>query len=188
MIKPALPFFFLLAAAATAQPRVFKVDPMGSEVSFELGATLHSVKGIFKVQNGSIDFDAAASKISGIVIVSAGTGDTGDDGRDDKMKKEVLDVSRFTEISFAPASFTGTLAPAGDSSIQVSGKFTLHGTPHDLTVPMQVHIEGSRLTAKTTFSVPFVKWGLKDPSNFMIKVKKEVEVHLTLTGVVIQPL
>jgi hypothetical protein len=47
---------------------------------------------------------------------------------------------------------------------------------------MQIHIEGTSLTAKTHFTVPYVKWGLKDPSIFILKVAKEVDIDLTLAG------
>jgi len=49
-------------------------------------------------------------------------------------------------------------------------------------VPMQIHIQDATCTAKTHFIVPYVKWGLKDPSVFILKVAKEVEIDLTLTG------
>jgi polyisoprenoid-binding protein YceI len=98
------------------------------------------------------------------------------------MNKDVLDVEHYSEITFAPQKFDGAIAPTGDSTIQVSGTFTLHGTPHDLTVPMQIHIDAGNLTAKTHFAVPYVKWGLKDPSVFILKVAKEVDIDLTLTG------
>jgi len=81
-----------------------------------------------------------------------------------------------------PQSYQGTLAATGDSTIQVTGIFTLHGTPHDLTVPVQVHIEGTNCTVKAHFSVPYVKWGLKDPSIFVLKVAKDVDIELTLVG------
>jgi polyisoprenoid-binding protein YceI len=98
------------------------------------------------------------------------------------MNSDVLDVARFSEISFAPRSYQGTVAASGDSTIQVTGVFTLHGTPHELTVPMQIHIDGAALTARTHFTVPYVQWGLKDPSIFVLKVAKVVDIDLTLAG------
>ena len=98
------------------------------------------------------------------------------------MNGEVLDVSRFTEITFAPRSYQGAIAPSGDSNIQVSGIFTLHGASHDITAPMQIHIDGTNMTAKGQFTIPYVKWGLKDPSIFILKVAKEVNIDLTLNG------
>ena len=40
----------------------------------------------------------------------------------------------------------------------------------------------SNLSAKGHFTVPYVKWGLKDPSIFVLKVAKEVEIDLALNG------
>jgi hypothetical protein len=51
-----------------------------------------------------------------------------------------------------------------------------------MTVPMQIHIDGATLSAKTHFTIPYVKWGLKDPSIFILKVAKEVDIDLTLVG------
>ena len=171
-----------LVPVALAQHQTFTVTPDSSEVAFTLGASDKPVHGTFHVQSGSIDFARAAPRISGSVVVAAGSGSSGNDSRDKKMTKDVLDASHFAEVSFAPRSYQGTVAPSGDSSIQVTGVFTLHGTPHDLTVPMQIHIDGEKLTAKTHFSVPFVQWGLKDPSFFVLKVEKNVGIDLTLTG------
>jgi polyisoprenoid-binding protein YceI len=98
------------------------------------------------------------------------------------MSKDVLDAASFAEISFVPRSYQGTIAATGDSSIQVTGTFTLHGTQHELTVPMQLHFAGSTLTTRTHFSIPYVQWGLKDPSFMMFKVAKEVGIDLNLTG------
>jgi polyisoprenoid-binding protein YceI len=91
-------------------------------------------------------------------------------------------VAHYADVSFVPRSFQGAISPSGDSTLQVTGVFTLHGTPHDLTVPMQIRIEGTSLTAKTHFVVPYVQWGLKDPSIFILKVAKEVDIDLTLAG------
>ena len=173
---------FALVPGAFAQRQAFTVTPDASQVSFFLGGSDHGTRGTFHVQSGTVDFDRSAPRMSGMIVVAAGSGDTGNKSRDHKMTTEVLDAAQFAQVTFAPQSYQGTLAASGDSTIQVTGVFTLHGTPHDLTVPMQIHIEGSSLTAKTHFTVPYVKWGLKDPSIFILKVAKQVDIDLTLTG------
>jgi len=170
----------LVAANALAQHRTFTLTPDSSDVAFTLGGSDHKTHGSFHVKEGSIDFDR--STISGAVDVAAGSGNSGNQSRDKKMTTEVLDAAHFADITFVPHSYQGTVAPSGDSTIQVTGTFTLHGTPHEITVPMQIHIDGSGCTAKTHFTVPYVQWGLKDPSIFILKVAKEVDVDLTLVG------
>jgi polyisoprenoid-binding protein YceI len=180
LLVVALPLAF--SSSVLAQHQTFTVSPETSDVSFTLGGSAHETHGSFHVQNGAIDFDPANQKLSGSVVVAAGSGKTGNDSRDKKMTNEVLDAPRFADVSFVPQSYQGTIATAGDSTIQVTGTLTLHGAPHDLTVPMQIHIDGANCTAKTHFIVPYVKWGLKDPSVFILKVAKEVDVNLTLVG------
>jgi polyisoprenoid-binding protein YceI len=171
----------LLPSVAFAQHQTFIVNPDASQVAFSLTGS-HAVNGTFHVSSGTIEFDRTAAKISGSVIVAAGSGNSGEGGRDKKMNSDVLDVAHYAEVSFVPQSYQGAIAASGDSTIQVTGVFTLHGTPHDLTVPMQIHIDGSSLTTQTHFTVPYVKWGLKDPSIFILKVAKEVGIDLKLTG------
>lgn len=175
---------FSFPTLAFAQPHTFTVNPNASSVAFALTGTGHEVHGTFHVQSGTINFDTGSLAMSGSVVVSAASGDSGDNGRDKKMHNDVLDVEHFADVTFQPQSYQGTLAPSGDSTIQVSGVFTLHGTPHDITVPMQVHIDGTNLAATGTFIVPYVKWGLKDPSVFILKVAKEVHIDLKLAGVI----
>lgn len=172
----------LIASPGLAQRQTLTVRPESSDISFTLGGSDHETHGTFHVQGGSIDFDRTAPKLSGSVVVAAGSGKTGNDSRDKKMTNVVLDAPHFAEVSFAPHSYQGTITPAGDSTIQVTGTLTLHGTPHELTVPMQIHIDGANCTAKTHFVVPYVQWGLKDPSFFVFKVAKEVYVNLTVVG------
>lgn len=175
-----LPLAFL--PAAFAQHQTFTVSPSNSQVTFFLAGADHGTHGTFQVQSGMVDFDRTLPRISGSIVVSAASGATGNKSRDHKMLTEVLDATHFADITFAPQSYQGTILASGDSNIQVTGIFTLHGTPHTITVPMQVHIEGPTCTAKTRFTVPYVKWGLKDPSIFILKVAKEVDVDLTLVG------
>ena len=81
-------------------------------------------------------------------------------------------------LSFAPKAYTGIVASSGDYSIQVTGVFTLLGTSHDLTISMQIHIDGSKEIIKGRFVVPYVQWGLKNPS-FLIG-KAEIALRSNL--------
>ncbi len=172
----------ILAPAALAQHQTFAVNPDASEVKITLKTTHELVNGTFHVQSGSIEFDHSTPKMSGSVVVLAGSGKTGNDSRDKKMNKDILKVDQYTTVSFAPKTYTGTIAPSGDSIIQVSGVFTLLGNPHDLTIPMQIHMDGSKATARAQFVVPYVQWGLKNPSFMFWKADNDVAMDLNLVG------
>jgi polyisoprenoid-binding protein YceI len=177
-----LAFAVILAPAALAQHQTFAVNPDASEVKIKLNTTHEVVSGTFHIQSGSIEFDRSASHISGIVIVAAGSGKTGNDSRDKKMNKDILKVDEYATVSFAPKTYTGTIASSGDSTIQVSGVFTLLGIPHDLTIPMQIHMDGSKATARAHFIIPYVQWGLKNPSFMFWKAENDVAIDLNLVG------
>ena len=172
----------MLAPAALAQHQAFAVNPEASEVKMKLNTTHEVVNGTFHIQSGSINFDRTASLISGMVIVAAGSGKTGNDSRDKKMNKDILKVDQFATVSFTPKAYSGTIAASGDSTIQVSGVFTLLGTPHDLTIPMLIHMDGMKAMAKAQFVVPYVQWGLKNPSFLIWKAENDVTIDLNLVG------
>jgi polyisoprenoid-binding protein YceI len=177
---------FLLALLgipiAFAQGKTLTVMPDRSEVLFSLGDVLHSVHGTFHVESGSVQFGLNSPQVSGSVVVAAGSGKSGNDTRDHRMSADVLNAPQFAEATFNPKHMSGSISATGDSTVQVDGILTLHGTPHDLTVPMQIHIEGENCTAKTHFTIPYVKWGLKDPSTFLLRISKEVNMDITLVG------
>ena len=172
----------ILAPAALAQHQTFVVNPDASEVKMTLNTTHEVVNGTFHIQSGSIEFDRSTPKMSGSVVVLAGSGKTGNDSRDKKMNKDILKVEHYATVSFEPKTYTGTIAPSGESTIQATGIFTLLGTPHEITIPMLVHLEGTTATAKTHFVVPYVQWGLKNPSFMIWKADKDVAIDLFLVG------
>jgi hypothetical protein len=172
----------ILATAALAQRQTFAVNPDASEVKMTLNTTHEVVNGTFHIKSGSIEFDRGASRISGSVVVLAGSGKTGNDSRDKKMNKDILKVDQYTTVSFAPKTYTGTIASSGDSTIQVSGAFTLLGNPHDMTIPMQIHMDRSKATARAHFIIPYVQWGLKNPSFMFWKAENDVAIDLNLVG------
>jgi Tfp pilus assembly protein PilE len=170
----------ILASAALAQHQTFVVNPDASEVKMALNTTHQVVNGTFHVQSGSIEFDRSTPKMSGSVVVLAGSGKTGNDSRDKKMNKDILKVEQYATVSFEPKTYNGTLAASGDSNLQVTGIFTLLGTPHEITVPLVVHLECDHATAKAHFVVPYVQWGLKNPSFLIWKAENDVAIDLNL--------
>jgi polyisoprenoid-binding protein YceI len=172
----------LLVPVALAQQQTFVANPDASEVKITLKTTHEVVNGTFHIQSGSLEFDRSAAKMSGSVVVLAGSGKTGNGSRDKKMNKDILEVEQHATVSFEPNSYADAIAPSGDSTIQVSGIFTLLGTPHEITIPILVHLEGASATAKAHFVVPYIQWGLKDPSFLFWKADKDVAIDLFLTG------
>jgi polyisoprenoid-binding protein YceI len=177
-----VPYICPVLADVGSQHQTFIVNPDASEVRMMLITTHETVNGTFHIQSGSIEFDRGSAAMSGSLVVLAASGKTGNDSRDKKMDKDILKVDQFATVSFAPKSYTGAIATSGDSTIQISGVFTLLGSPHDLTIPVEIHIDGASATAKAKFVVPYVQWGLKNPSFLIWKAQNDVAIDLNLTG------
>lgn len=174
----------VLVPAMSAQRQTFTVNPDTSEVKMTLNTTHEVVNGTFHVQSGSVEFDRGDSKMSGAITVAAGSGKTGNGSRDKKMNKDILKVEQYATISFEPKSYMGAIAASGDSNVQVTGTFTLLGTPHEITVPIAVHLDGTSATAKGHFVLPYVQLGLKNPSFLIWKAENDVAINLNLVGTI----
>jgi polyisoprenoid-binding protein YceI len=172
----------LLAPSALAQRQTFVVNPDASEVKMTLNTTHELVVGTFHLRSGSIEFDRSNHSISGSVVVLAGSGKTGNNSRDKKMYRDVLEVEQHATVWFEPKTYSGAIAPSGDSNISVTGIFTLLGIPHEITIPILVHLEGTSATASAHFVVPYVQWGLKNPSFLIWKADNDVAIDLALKG------
>ena len=166
-----------VCAAARGQEIVLNPDPAHTTVQFKLSATLHTVHGSFKLKHGAVRFNPATGKISGEVVVDAASGDSGSDGRDRRMHREILESAQYPEIVFTPDRVDGAVAPQGASQIQVHGVFRIHGATHEITLPVQVRMNNGQASAKTSFSIPYVQWGIKNPSTTFLHVGDKVEIE-----------
>lgn len=173
-----------LAGTALAQQERLSVDPATSQVHFTLVDPLHTVHGTFKIQQGGISFNRADGSMQGGIAVDAASGTSGDSSRDKKMTLNQMEAPKFSTVTFMPQHFSGRLASSGDSIINIDGTFTLLGKPHWITVPMKVHIQGSVFAATGSFTVPYVQWGMKDPSLLVLRVAKQVVVDLDISGTI----
>lgn len=173
----------VFGTAALAQEH-FQVDPASSQIHFQLGATGHAVEGTFRVTSGDFTLDPQSGAMSGTVTVDAASGNSDNKGRDKKMTNDQLKAQTFPSVTFAPAKFSGQVKDGGDSTGQVDGTFTLLGQAHPITVPMTVHRDADQFSATGSFTIPYVSWGVKDPSVIFLKVAKEVKIDLKLAGTV----
>lgn len=177
----------LCGTAVSAQqiaPReiTFIPNAADSSVSFSLDATLHTVHGTFALKKSAVHFSPGNNRIDGEIVLDATSAKTGIEGRDEKMHKDVLESARYPEISFRPDRIEGALAMDGESKIQIHGVFTIHGVAHEMTVPTKVEITPQHWQATSHFEVPYVQWGMKNPSNFFLHVKDSVQIEVKLAG------
>jgi polyisoprenoid-binding protein YceI len=170
----------LLCASAPApgQEIALDLDPARTTVQFTLSGTLHTVHGSFKLKRGAIRFDPATGKIGGEAVVDATSGESDSDGRDSRMHTNILESARYPEIVFTPDRVEGTVARQGASQIEVHGMFRIHGAEHEIMLPVQVTMDDGRATAKIHFTIPYVKWGLKNPSTLFLRVSDKVDIDI----------
>jgi polyisoprenoid-binding protein YceI len=159
-----------------------QLDPGKSVANISLTGNFHTVEGSFALKHGAIRYDPSTGQASGEIVFDAASGKTGNDGRDKKMHNDVLESARFPEISFRPDHTEGALANSGDSTLQVHGTFAIHGTDHEITIPVEIHLQGNTWTANAAFQVPYTKWGMKNPSVLFLRVNSFVDVHFHAAG------
>jgi len=170
------------ASQTLAGGLVLDLDPAQSQMRWSLGSTVHTVHGTFALKKGSFQLEPGSGKASGQIVVDATSGNSGNDSRDKKMHKEVLESAHHGEIVFRPNRVEGRISDQGTCNLQVHGVFVLLGKEHELTVPVQAELAADHWTGNAKFGVPFIDWGLKNPSNFLLKVDHVVEVELELKG------
>ena len=163
-------------------PVEIEINPAKSTVLFSLGAVLHTVHGTFRVKGGSVRFDTASGQASGQISVDVKSGETGDSARDRQMHENVLESNRFPDAVFSPDHIKGRIASSGDSQVEMHGSLRIHGEEHDLTIPAKVTVQNDRATARAKFAVPYVAWGMKDPSNLVLRVDKTVNVEVVVSA------
>ena len=170
-------------SAYAQSPKVLlQFSPAQTKIDFTLGDILHTVHGSFSLKRGDVEYDLASKSVRGQLVVDSTTGQSGNRTRDRKMHREILESERYPEIIFRPDKVEGLVARAGTSTVQVHGIFTIHGTDHEFTMPVRVEMLPDHWTANAHFTVPYVKWGLKNPSTFLLRVSESVEIDVRATG------
>src|ERR1700745_4326661 len=109
-------------SAAAAPPRVqspapnsasliaLTLDPAQCKVHYTVDSSLHTVHGTFNLKSGSVRYDPNTGKAGGEIVVFATSGESGNDGRDKRMHKEILETGKYPEVIFHPTHVEGKVA------------------------------------------------------------------------------
>ena len=170
-----------LVAGPAHADQLLRLDPAACKVSFTLPATGHDVQGVLAVKSGEVLFDLPSGRASGELVVDAKSSATGNTSRDKKMHGEVLESEKYPLFVFKPEGIAGTLG-AGENTVTLSGKLSVHGSEHPFKLPATIRLEGDTVRGTTTFAVPFIDWGMKDPGILFLRVGKEVNVTVEIRG------
>lgn len=177
-ISRAIPLLFCIAPLF-AQERTLELDASRARVHYTLPATLHTVHGTFALKRAALRYDPASGQLSGEIVIDARSGNSGNEGRDSRMHREILESARYPEIVFTPDRVLGTVAPEGKSQVEVHGLFKIHGQDHELTIPVEVETSGDGLSITAEFTIPYVQWGIRNPSTLFLHVSDKVTIDVS---------
>ena len=176
----------LLALAAgvpvAAAERTLRLDPAATTIRFRVKARAHSVVGTMPLVSGEVRFDPAGGAASGEIVMDPARAVTGIGKRDRTMRTEVFEVERFPLVVFRPRTVVGDVPDQGEGEVRLEGTLAIHGGEHALSLPVTVQAGPSGVRATTTFEVPYVAWGMKNPGNAMLRVADTVEVRIEAAG------
>jgi polyisoprenoid-binding protein YceI len=170
------------AAAAQSHDLKLQFTPANTSIKFTLGDIFHTVHGSFQLKRGEANYDLTTQIVHGQVVADATSGESGNHTRDRRMRKEILETAKYPEIIFRPDRVEGTVSASGNSTLQVHGVFTIHGGDHELIMPVRVQVFPDHWVADTHFNIPYVKWGIKNPSTLLLRVSESVEIDVHATG------
>ena len=175
-------FVAFLNGNAQAPELTLRFAPSTTRITFTLGDIVHTVHGSFNLLSGEVEYDPKTTALRGRLVVDATSGQSGNRIRDRRMHREILESERYPEISFRPDRVEGNVTNPGTSTVQVHGIFGIHGAEHEFTIPVRVQVLPDRWVADAHFTVPYVRWGIKNPSNFLLRVSESVEIDVHATG------
>jgi len=186
LIRPIRIALLLLCVAFFMAPGVraslLHLNPEATHVSFTLGGNMHTVEGTFKLVQGDIQFDPKSGRVSGRIVLDATSARTGNRQRDRKMQESVLEAQIYPDIVFVPSRLEGEFHAQGVSHVRLLGTLSIHGAQHPLEIPATTTSEAGSLSGSATLTIPYVDWGMKDPSVFIFRVEKTVTMTLALAG------
>jgi polyisoprenoid-binding protein YceI len=184
-----VPFALLLTfpsfgqAKPQEQPVDLKLEPAATAIHWTLNTTVHTVHGTFKLRNGAVHIDPATGEASGLITIDAASGESGDGARDKRMDNVVLETEKYPIITFRPTHVAGKVDLSAPGPMMIDGVMNIHGQDHPIQLTATVQPNTTTIASKIHFDVPYVAWGMKDPSVMMFRCDKKVAIDIDLIAV-----
>ena len=159
--------------------------PTLSRVGFNAKSTLHDFSGVTSRVDGnfSVNLSKAGEKPLGTIAVESNSLDSAEAGRDKDMRKS-LDVEQFKTLEFQWTGFSvkSVDAKAMTVSGEATGKLTIRGKSHDVTMPVKVSVDSSkRVAIDGELAIKMSDYNVVPPSQLgVIKVLDEVTIWIAL--------
>jgi len=171
-----------LLITPTVHASLLHLDPEATHVAFTLGGNMHSVEGMLNLVQGEIQFDPVNGQVSGKIVLDATSARTENKKRDRKMHETVLESPTYPEMVFVPNRLEGEFHAEGTSHVRLLGTLSIHGADHPLEIPATIITTAGTLSGSATLTIPYVEWGMQDPSFFIFRVEKTVSIMLDIAG------
>lgn|SRR5208282_4520155 len=163
---------------------VLTLDPAQSKVHWNVDSTFHTVHGTFALNSGTVHFNPGTGVAGGEIVVYAPSGQSGNASRDKRMHQEILETAKYPDVTFRPTQVEGKVSRSGPSDVKLTGILSLHGADHEITAIVHASLAGDHWSGTATFDAPYVKWGIKDPSTFLLKMQPVVNIEVEMSGAV----
>jgi polyisoprenoid-binding protein YceI len=192
-------FLALTLIAAPAAAAEYEVDPAASGIHVHVGKSgvfgfaghVHEVAA--RPSGGRVHADPHDLAASSVLVelrardfqVVAEKEKEGDAPKvQATMEREVLEIDQHPDIAFTSSAVKGREVSPGQYSLEVTGTLSLHGVRRSVTVPVEVRIEGSALTATGRLSITHDAFGLKRASGGggTVRVANDLAIDFTLVA------
>ena len=177
----AAPVTFQISQGATKATFRVREQLAGRQLPNDAVGTTSDVSGQIALRaDGAVVADA--SKIS----VNLRTLATDNRMRDDFIKQNTLQVSRFPTAEFVPTKAEGIPSPLpanGEHTFKLTGMMTVHGVQKEITWDVTARLNAGQLEGKATTAVKFGDFGMTPPRvASVLSITDEIRLELDLVA------
>jgi polyisoprenoid-binding protein YceI len=193
-----LTFLFVPLRVSLQQQRVYRIDPAHSQVEVNVfkGGWLKAfghdhlistsgISGEVRVSPQALDQASVKLHIESASLVVLDPQLKADDRekvQQDMRSEKVLDVGKYSAISFASKRVSDMKSGSDGIQLSLSGDLSLHGATRAITVPVSVTLADESLRARGKLTLKQTDYQITPISAFGVRVKDEIQIVFDLTA------